>query len=163
VKTQNPLSDFVLTKTTEVSMAGFTRYDDPKTVVEQFQGLFQHEYEGAQKDERARLDFMCLTNYKITWTQVHGDFKDVAARARFVPYPHWKELHECCGIAVRETIAADKMVFYSDIMCARMMGAAMQILMDKYGLKAPRWWYPLMKELREGKVEKRPWNPNPFR
>jgi hypothetical protein len=43
------------------------------------------------------------------------------------------------------------------------MGAAMKILMDKYGKKATRWWYPLMKELRGEKEQKsKVWSPKPF-
>jgi hypothetical protein len=82
--------------------------EGPKTLAEKFAGYFEHSYDGEQENERGRLDFVRLTNYNIAWAQVHGDCKDIAARARFVPYEHWPELHECCGIAIRETIANDK-------------------------------------------------------
>lgn len=133
--------------------------DDKKLVSEVFNQHFQRAYDGSKDDEYARADFMRLTNFQIVWTQVHGDFKDVAKRATFQSYPHWRELHECCGIAVRETIAADKMCLYSDIMCARIMGAAMAILRSKYGFNAPKWWIAVMNQLRARPIGAHQWNP----
>ena len=118
------------------------------TLADKFNGHFQRPYDGRQDDELGRADFCRLTNNHIIWTQVHGDFKNVEKRALFVPYPHWRELHECCGVAVAESIKADPYCFYSDPACARIMGAAMVILRKKYGLNVPRWWIPVMNEVR---------------
>jgi hypothetical protein len=122
-------------------------YED-KTIAEEFAGCFQESYNGAQEDRIGREDFMRVTDSRISWSQVHGDFKDLAKRGLFAPYEHWRELHECCGIAVRVAISLDKLQIYSGLECARIMGAAMKILKGKYGHNAPRWWLPLLKKVR---------------
>ena len=135
---------------------------DRKLLSEMFKGHFENSYDGQQGDERARAEFMQLSNFHISWTQVHGDFKDLAKRVTFVPYPDWPQLYECCGLAIRAAIAEDKTTFYSDHQCARIMGAAMQILKTKYGKATPKWWYPVMLELRgvkDRKDSKPAWRP----
>jgi len=122
-------------------------YDD-KTLSEVFAGCFQHTYDGSQQDRVSYHEFNLLTDNRISWTQVHGDVKDLAKRALFVPYPHWRELHECCGLAIRSAISLDKTQLHSGIDCARIMGAAMAILKKKYGHDAPKWWLPLMRQVR---------------
>jgi hypothetical protein len=118
------------------------------TNTDKFAGTFEGVYDGSQDNEAARYSFVALTNYRIIWTQVHGDFKNAAKVVLFEPYPHWRELHECCGLVVRAAVKMDKTQIYTERGCARMMGDAMTVLMKKYGHRVPRWWIPLMQELR---------------
>jgi hypothetical protein len=132
-----------------------------ETVADHFAGYFEGSYDGQQSDDRARAEFVRLTNSYIVWTQVHGDFKDKAKAAVFVPYPHWRELYECCGMAVREWSKDKYEYFQGDITCARIMDTAMKILRMKYGLNTPKWWIPLMRTLRGEKQPQKSgkWNP----
>jgi len=128
-----------------------------QTNAAKFAGLFEGTYDGRQEDEKARASFMAISNHRITWTQVHGDVKNAAKAVLFEPYPHWQELYECCGLVVRAAVKIDKTQIYTERGCARIMGDAMTVMMKKYGLKVPRWWIPIMQELRG---EKRPkWSP----
>lgn len=135
-----------------------------ETVAQHFAGYFKASYDGRQDDEIARAEFLRLTNSHIVWTQVHGDFKDKAKAATFQPYPHWRELHECCGLAVREWSKDRYEYFSGNITCAKIMQTAMQILKMTYGLNAPKWWIPLMRKLRGEEQQQKPkgWNPTPF-
>lgn len=136
---------------------------EQSTVARQFAGYFIGSYDGQQDDEQGRADFNRLTNFNIMWTQVHGDVKNATKRALFVPYAHWKELHECCGMAVRaHAVNGDD--YYGNLTCAKIMQTAMEILRKKYGLNAPKWWIPMMMELREDKAKPKRggWNPNPY-
>ena len=123
---------------------------DNETIADHFAGYFARSYDGRQDDPAARADFCRLTNNYIMWTQVHGDFKNQAKAAAFVPYPHWRELHECCGLAVREW-AKNRNMWSGDITCARIMDTAMKVLRMKYGLNAPKWWLAMIVQLRDGK------------
>jgi hypothetical protein len=118
------------------------------TLEEKFRGCFERIYRGNQDDRAARYEFGLLTNNHILWTQVHGDFKDLAKRLKFEPYPHWTKLHECCGHAIREAIKMDPKGLYCDSACAKIMDAAMVHLRTKYSLNAPRWWIPLKRKLQ---------------
>ena len=127
--------------------------DEIKTVGEHFRGYFAGDYDGSyetRNSDRARLDFDRLTNLQLIWAQVHGNFKDPAKRALFVPYPHWPELHECCRDAVRAHTELGN-YFYGGETCANIMRDAMTILRARHGLKVPRWWLPIMDKLR-GKI-----------
>lgn len=63
-------------------------YAKYETIEDKFKRLFQYEYDGRQDSAIGKHDFVILTNYHISWTQVHGDFKDAMKRDTFVPYPH---------------------------------------------------------------------------
>jgi hypothetical protein len=140
------------------------------TVGEHFKGYFVGEYTGSYhtpEADRARHDFDKLTDSHLLWTQVHGDFKDAAKRALFVPYPHWRELHQCCKDAIREHTALGTQ-YVGETTCAKIMRDAMTILRARHGLNVPRWWLPLMDKLRgkNHEIEKRrqpvtrSWNTN---
>jgi len=127
-----------------------------KTVAQHFKGYFGGSYDGSYgrpEAEQPRADFIRLTNFNIMWAQVHGSFKDKVKEVTFTPYPHWKELHECCGRIVRQ-YEKDGEFWHGDITGARMMEHAMKLLRSLYGLNAPRWWIPLMKQMR-GEVNTR--------
>jgi hypothetical protein len=121
-----------------------------ETVGERFQGYFVGDYDGSYhtpQADRARHDFDRLTDNRLLWTQVHGDFKDAAKRALFVPYPHWPELYQCCKDAVREHTALETQ-YVGGPTCAKIMRDAMTILRARHSLNVPRWWLPMMDQLR---------------
>jgi hypothetical protein len=126
----------------------FTDYSERKTIAQYFAGCFMGDYDGRQDDAAARRDFSLLTCHRIMWTQAHGDFKDIEKRLDFTPYPHWRELHECCGLVVHEAIRMDSRLQWTQPQAARLMDYAMKVLRKKYGFNAPRWWIPLMNQLR---------------
>jgi hypothetical protein len=133
------------------------------TVREQFAGLFtQAAYDGSYHDSReirtdaseeASRSFCELTGgILVNWCQVHGDVKDVVKRAAFEPYPYWTELYDCCKRIVQAHADLDRQ-FLGDLTRARIMGDAMSLLRSKYKHDAPRWWFPIMKTLRNREVE----------
>lgn len=138
--------------------------DRETTVAARFAGYFGEVYDGSydtREAEQPRADFIRLTNYQIMWAQVHGNFKDAVKRETFQPYPHWKELHECCGRIVRQ-YAKDRVYWQGDITGARMMNDAMRLLRSLYGINAPRWWIPLMRQMRGEEIaspKKPAWSP----
>lgn len=125
------------------------------TVKEQFAEAFTApEYDGSygttQADD-ARRSFSELTDGRIMWTQVHGDFKNVVKRGLFTPYPHWSELYDCCRTVLGGHAALGTQ-FLGDATRARLMGESMALLRAKHGHSVPRWWLPVMNALRaEGK------------
>ncbi|MBZ5534001.1 MAG: hypothetical protein LAO20_21430 [Acidobacteriia bacterium] len=124
--------------------------DEHTTVEEHFRGYFTGDYDGSYQTpqaDRARHDFDRLTGFRLIWAQVHGNLKDAAKRALFKPYPHWPELYECCRDAIREHIALET-EHSGGTTCARIMRDAMTILRVRHGLNVPRWWLPIMDELR---------------
>jgi hypothetical protein len=124
--------------------------DETKTVAAYFTGYFEGSYDGSYdtpEAEQPRADFIRLTNYQLMWAQVHGNFKDAAKRETFQPYPHWRELHDCCGRIVRQ-YAKDRAYWHGEITGARIMQDAMRLLKSLYDLNAPRWWIPLMRQMR---------------
>lgn len=142
--------------------------NDITTVAARFAGYFQGTYDGSYdtpEAEQPRADFIRLTNYLIMWAQVHGNFKDAVKREIFQPYPHWKELHECCGRIVRQ-YAKDGEYWDGEVTGARMMNDAMRLLKSLYGFNAPRWWIPMIRQMRGDEVpaskQSRPaWTPRP--
>ena len=125
-------------------------YGKRETVAEHFQGYFIGSYDGSYgttASDAARIDFDRLTEFKLLWAQVHGNFKDAAKRALFKPYPHWPELYKCCQDAIREHGALET-EFSGGTTCARIMRDAMTILRVRHGFNVPRWWLPMMDELR---------------
>lgn len=136
-------------------------YKKPETIAEHFAGYFTQPYGGQYhramawgpyppEAEAGRNDFCRITHDNITWTQVHGDFKNKTKAALFVPYPHWTELHDACRDSIVEW-SKDGDWFNGDITCAKLMQTAMELLKQRKGLNAPKWWIPLMVGLREGK------------
>jgi hypothetical protein len=126
-----------------------------ETVADHFQGYFGGNYDGSYhtpQADAARRDFDRLTDNRLLWTQVHGDFKDAAKRALFVQYPHWRELHECCCDSVREHSKLETQ-WVGGFTCAKIMRDAMTILRVRHGLKVPRWWLPMMDQLRSAREE----------
>jgi hypothetical protein len=61
-------------------------------------------------------------------------------------YQHREELLECCELAVDELGGE---LYEGRASCARVMGRAMELLRERYGLDAPRGWVPVMRILRE--------------
>jgi hypothetical protein len=129
-----------------------------ETVAEHFTGYFTlDEYDGSYArsrkmsgaEDQARADFFRLTDNYLIWTQVHGDYKDRAKAARFKPYEHWPQLYESCkrAVAAHSTDAFD-CSFNGSETCAKIMDTAMRILKMEYGLNAPKWWLPLIYQLR---------------
>jgi hypothetical protein len=135
------------------------------TVEKRFAGYFGSTYDGSYntpESEQPRADFIRLTNYQIMWAQVHGNFKDAVKRETFQSYPHWKELHDCCGRIVRQ-YAADGIYWQGEITGARMMNDAMRLLKSLHGFNTPRWWIPLMRQMRGDEIaapKKEPWRPS---
>jgi hypothetical protein len=126
-----------------------------ETVGDHFQGYFTGTFDGSygtSQADRARHDFDRLTNNWLLWTQVHGDFKDAAKRAVFVQYPHWSELYECCRDAIREHAVLETQ-WVGKPTCAKIMRDAMTILRLRHNMKVPRWWLPLMDQLRGAREE----------
>lgn len=124
--------------------------DERKSVGQFFQGFFTGTYDGSygnSQSDCARHDFDRLTDYRASWTQVHGDFKDVAKRAIFQPYRHWAELHQACKDAIREHTALGT-PYEGGHTLARIMRDAMTILRARHGANVPRWWLPIMDDLR---------------
>lgn len=121
------------------------------SVAEKFKDRFTRPYDGSYDDSRevyiAREDFMQLTDYHISWAQVHGDFKDVVKRAMFIPYPYWKELHQACGDVIREHSKLGT-EYVGRETCVRLMRDAMKLLRARHGFNTPKWWLPLMDQLR---------------
>jgi len=123
---------------------------DLVTVAARFAGYFKDSYDGSYnvpESEQPRADFIRLTNYHIMWAQVHGNFKDSVKCETFQVYPHWRELHECCGRIVRQ-YAKDGAFWQGEGTGAHMMNDAMRLLKSLYGFNAPRWWIPLMRQMR---------------
>jgi hypothetical protein len=128
------------------------------TVKEHFDGYFtQARYDGSYhstdgfrtpESDEASASFYRLSAERIQWCQVHGDLKDAAKRALFEPYAHWPELYESCRLVVKATIELNKV--WNEMTAARMMGDVMTVMRQKYDLNVPRWWYPIMKKLRDG-------------
>jgi hypothetical protein len=121
------------------------------TVAEQFSKVFQEpEYDGSYHTplaEAAHDSFCLLSNYRIQWPQVHGDFKNVVKRGLFTQYPHWRELYSCCR-TILSGHAALGTQFLGDMTCARLMGESMALLRAKHGHSVPKWWLPVMNALR---------------
>jgi hypothetical protein len=131
------------------------------TVAARFAGYFNGRYDGSydtRDAEQPRADFIRLTDFHIMWAQVHGQFKDAVKRELFTPYPHWTELHECCGRIVRQ-YASDGMYWEGPVTGARIMNDGMRLLKSVYGFNAPRWWIPLIRQMRGEEVSqpKQPW------
>jgi hypothetical protein len=128
-----------------------------ETVVDHFQGYFTSEsFDGSYdtpQSHRARHDFYQLTNNIISWAQVHGNFKDAVKRAKFQPYEHWPELYDCCRRIVREHSALETQ-WEGGYTCAKIMRDSMNLLRELYGLNVPRWWLPIMDDLRGAKKKK---------
>jgi len=122
-----------------------------QTVRENFARFFTQDcYSGKQQDSEAKSSFNELTNCRLMWTQVHGDVKDPVKRALFRPYTHWPELYASVR-AVLKSHAELETEFVGDWTRARIMGDAMAFLRAQYGVDAPRWWLPLMQQLRHSK------------
>jgi hypothetical protein len=133
-----------------------------ETIADHFARYFGSEWDGQYHTDfrdrtpgevAAREDFCQLTNNAIIWTQIHGDFKNAAKRATFTPYPHWAKLHECCRDAVREHSALGD-DWIGDFSAAKLMHTAMQILKKRYDINAPRFWLPMIRQLRDDKTRK---------
>jgi hypothetical protein len=123
---------------------------DVKSVTEHFQGFFTGTYDGSYgtpQSDQARRDFSQLTDYHLIWAQVHGDFKDAAKRALFQKYPHWPELYQACKDAIREHCTLET-PFEGGNTLAKIMRDAMTILRARNGFNAPRWWLPIVDNLR---------------
>src|SRR5438132_4559646 len=60
-------------------------------------------------------------------------------------YRHPEELAECCREAIRELGSKP---YCGRKSYAELMGRAMELLMERHGLPAPRGWVPVMKILR---------------
>lgn len=125
---------------------------DHRTVGDQFKGFFTHPYDGRDNDGtteyyRGREDFIQLTDYAIHWAQVHGDFKDAVKRALFVPYPHWPELHQACADVIRQHTKLGTQYTGRET-CVRLMRDAMKLLRARHGFNTPKWWLPLMDQMR---------------
>lgn len=130
---------------------------ETRTVAERFAGYFQSSYDGrynVPEAEAGREDFIRLTCYQIAWAQVHGSFKDKVKQETFTPYPHWRELHECCGRIVHQ-YAKDGEYWHGEATAARIMQDAMRLLRSLYGFDAPRWWIPLMRQMRGEETPRR--------
>lgn len=128
--------------------------DERKSVGEFFQGFFTGTYDGSYgtpQADRVRHDFDRLTDCHLMWSQVHGDFKNAAKRAVFQPYQHWPELYQCCKDAIREHAALGT-TFEGGHTLAQVMRDAMTILRLRHRLNVPRWWLPLMDDLRGAKT-----------
>jgi hypothetical protein len=123
------------------------------SVEEHFRGYFENSsYDGSQDDTRARHDFSRLTDNWILWTQVHGDFKDVAKRCLFEPYPYWHQLYLCCKQVVEQSSAlGNQYQYWGPLTNAKMMGDVMTVMRQRYKLNTPRWWLPIMNKLRDRK------------
>jgi len=122
-----------------------------ETVEDHFRGTFEGTYDGSygtRTADYARASFGRLTDCRIMWAQIHGDFKDAAKRALFVQYPHWPELYECCRDVIRAHAPLNTQYIDGGHTCARIMREAMVVLRARYGVNAPRWWLPLLDAVR---------------
>jgi len=124
-----------------------------ETVESHFRGYFQlpayHGEYGNEIGAIARRDFSMLTDSRISWAQVHGDFTDVAKRAMFQTYQHWPELYQ----AIKDVLEQHQQLgtfFNGAATCGKLMDDAMRLLKMRNGKNAPRWWIPLMKQVRNG-------------
>jgi hypothetical protein len=126
-----------------------------ETVADYFEGTFEpgSTYDGcyhtdsSHPDADARAAFERLTFQRLSWCQVHGDFKKAVTAALFEPYPNWPKLYECA----RDIVAQHRRLrthFSGDVTCAKLMGETMALLRARYGLNVPKWWLPIMKKLR---------------
>ena len=125
-------------------------WNEYKTVAELFSGFFAGSYDGSfhtPQADRARHDFDRLTAYRLIWTQVHGDFKDAAKRALFQPYRYWPELYDSCRAAIQAHTELETQ-YEGEKTNANIMRDAMTILRERYGFNVPRWWLPIMDDLR---------------
>lgn len=122
-----------------------------KTITEQFADRFiEASYDGSYGNERAdaaRRSFDRLTDSKLNWSQVHGDFKDAAKRALFEPYEHWPELYRACRDVLRQHQALGTL-YLGGYTCAQIMREAMTVMRRRDNLNVPRWWLPIMDDLR---------------
>jgi hypothetical protein len=128
-------------------------------VSQHFAGYFQLEIyageygsAGGHQPANARQaghDFDRLTDNQLIWTQAHGDFKSVAARATFQPYQHWAELYQACKDCLREHGPGKLETFYyGPATNAQIMGDVMELMRRRHGLNCPKWWLAIMKKLR---------------
>ena len=121
----------------------------------------QQRYDGSYHDatgfrspasDEAAESFSRISFGRIAWSQAHGDFKDAAKRVLFEPYPSWAELYESCRLVVREHIALNNS--WNEPIAAKIMGDVMTVMRKKYGLNVPKFWFPILKILREGEATK---------
>lgn len=126
------------------------------TVKEQLGECFkQARYDGSYHDstgfrtpasDEAAASFSRISFGKIQWPQAHGDLKDAAKRVLFTPYPNWAELYECCKLVVKANIDLNKS--WDEQTAAKTMGDVMTVMRKKHDLNVPKWWFPIMKQLR---------------
>jgi hypothetical protein len=125
--------------------------DEHVTVAEHFRGHFTAPtYDGSYGTEQAydvSSSFFTLSGSRMNWSQVHGDFKNVVKRGMFEPYPHWPELYDCARRVVKGNSDLG-LSFCGDLTCAKMMSEVMTLLREKHGHNVPRWWLPIMGQLR---------------
>jgi len=130
-------------------------------VKDKLNGLFsQAFYDGSYHDstgfrtaasEEAALSFYELTGHRLSnWCQLHGDFKDATKRAIFEPYPHWSELYDSCRRIV-QSHSELKTEWWGEVTAAKLMGDAMTVLRERHHMQVPKWWLPIMRQLREKK------------
>lgn len=122
-----------------------------KTVTEQFAGTFlETTYDGSygtEESHAARRSFDRLTDYRLNWSQVHGDFKDVAKRALFESYEHWPELYRACRDVLHQHKALGTQ-YLGGYTCAQIMRETMTVMRRRHDVNVPRWWLPIMDDLR---------------
>lgn len=126
-------------------------WENRRTVKELFADYFTGTYTGSYgntESHLARRDFIQLTNSEIIWAQVHGDFKNVAKRALFEPYPHWEALYRAVQDVLKAHIDLDT-EYWGLLTNAKIMGDVMTVMRDRHGLNVPRWWLPIINKLRE--------------
>jgi len=126
--------------------------DEHVTIAEHFRGYFtEPTYDGSYGTELAipvSDSFERLTgSVYLNWSQVHGDFKSVVKRGLFDPYPHWAELYDCARRVIKGSSDLGHS-FVGDLTCAKLMGDTMTLLRERHGHKVPRWWLPIMSQLR---------------
>ncbi|MFZ3276613.1 MAG: hypothetical protein WA182_06880 [Candidatus Sulfotelmatobacter sp.] len=130
---------------------------------EHLAGCFKQErYDGSYHDatgfptpeaEEAAASFRRLSADRIQWCQVHGDLKNAAKRVLFQPYRHWPELYESCRLVVKATLEMRPTQDWNESVAARVMGDVMTVMRKKYGLDVPKWWFPILKILREAEAK----------
>ena len=132
---------------------------DYVTVEEHLGECFKQEhYDGSYHDstgfgtpasDEASESFRRISYGRVAWPQAHGDFKDAAKRVLFEPYPNWTELYECSRLVVKATIDLDADAAWNELTAAKIMGGVMTVMRTKHGLNVPKWWFPILKVLRE--------------
>jgi hypothetical protein len=134
---------------------------DVETVKSYFEGTFEpgSSYDGGyhtdtdwSRDEQAQEAFRRLTDRRMSWCQVHGDFKSAVKAAMFQPYAHWPQLYECARDIVEQHRRLNTS-FHGDITCAKLMGDTMALLRARYKLNVPKWWLPIMNDIRGRKAK----------